>query len=973
MTPSGSMRRPTLPKALRRPGEGRIPRRLRTLAAVVVGALTVAAGVLSAPASPARAAAPARAASSATSAQAASGTPSAEADSRQKVDFDREWKFIRTDAAGAQNPGFDDSTWVPVALPHDFDAPYDVGGTRSGGSFYVGVGWYRKHFTVPSSWNGKRVELEFEGAFSVTDVWVNGTKAGTHRGGYTGFVFDITNAVRAGDNEISVRVDNGWRADLAPRTGDHQFSGGIYRDVFLNVTDNVHVTWYGTFVTTPALTNPAWDTGNAAYYRNIDLSQYPGDSDLRANIAARRSNVRVQTEVRNDSSSATDVYARQEVRKKGSATVLATFRSPVATLAAGSTTTLDALSGSLSDTAAMLQGLDLWAPDNPALYTVTTSLVVDDTPDGTIGNGTTVDAYDTAFGFRSAQWKVDGFYLNGARTLLVGADVHQDHGGWSNAVTNSGFERDVRYIREAGMNFIRGSHYPHDPSFADATDKLGVMLWSESTFWATATTGLEPTPTGSPADYQADGYPQKPADEAAFERSAMDGLRDMIRVNRNHPSIINWSMGNEVFFTSSATLGKAKALVSRMRDYSHQLDPTRKAAMGGVQRSSLDQLSVCDVAGYNGDGGKITNTWMPNVVSEYGSYTSDRPGLYDPTYGDVKDPSDGTRFKLTTGSAGLAIWAGFDHGTIFDPGYARMGMVDYYRLPKNQWYWYRANKAKWSGMTSLADPTPVAREQSISAAATRMTLEAGRYSSTTITDDGTTDTQLVVTMRDASGAWVNDSRPVTLTVTSGPGILPGGKSYTFTPGLQAFDGKAAVEFRSYYAGTSTITAKSAGLPDAAITVTTTDTVGAAGQTEPPGFGTTGGGSTTPQPLPLRNAGAGRCVDVPAASRTNGTQVALWDCNGGSNQQWTPTAGRQLQVYGTKCLDAEAARTTPGTRAIIWDCNGGTNQQWNANADGTVTGVQSGLCLAPAGGATADGTLIVLATCDGSNTQKWTRG
>ena len=899
-------------------------RRLRALAVLIVGALMAVSGVLGADA----VAAPLPAHSPATSARPASSTPLADSDSRQKINFNRQWKFVRTDAAGAQNPGFDDSGWVPVALPHDFDAPYDVGGTVSGQSFYVGVGWYRKHFAVPPSWNGKRVQLEFEGSFSVTDVWVNGTKIGTHRGGYTGFAFDVTDALRAGDNEVSVRVDNGWRADLAPRTGDHQFSGGLYRDVFLHVTNDVHVTWYGTFVTTPALTNPSWDTSNAAYYRNIDLSQYPSDTELRANLAARPSNVRVRTEVRNDSSSATDVYARQEVRRKGSTTVLVTFDSPVLTLGAGSTTTLDALSSPLPDTDHMLHGLDLWAPNNPALYTVTTSLVTDGTPDGVISSGTSVDTYGTTFGFRSAQWKVDGFYLNGAKTLLVGADAHQDHGGWSNAVTNSGFERDVRYIREAGMNFIRGSHYPHDPSFADATDKLGVMLWSESTFWATATSGLEPAPSGSPNDYRADGYPQKTVDQAAFEQSAMDGLRDMIRVNRNHPSIINWSMGNEVFFTSSATLGKAKALVSKMRDYAHQLDPTRKAALGGTQRGSLDQLSVCDIAGYNGDGGKITNTWMPNVVSEYGSYTSDRPGTYDPTYGDLKDPADGTKFKLTTGSAGLAIWAGFDHGTIFDASFARMGMIDYYRLPKDQWYWYRANKARWSGLTNLADPAPVAPERSASGTATGMTLQAGRYSSTTITDDGTTDTQLVVTMRNASGAWVDDTRAVTLTVTRGPGILPGGKSYTFTPGVQAFDGKAAVEFRSYYAGTSTITAKSAGLPDATLTITTTDTVGAAGETEPANFGNSAGGSATP--LPLRNM-TGLCLDVPGVSQTNGTQVALWDCNGG------------------------------------------TNQQWNLNADGTVTGVQSGLCLAPTGGATAKSTPIVLSTCDGSFSQKWTRG
>ncbi|PYC63495.1 esterase [Micromonospora arborensis] len=134
--------------------------------------------------------------------------------------------------------------------------------------------------------------------------------------------------------------------------------------------------------------------------------------------------------------------------------------------------------------------------------------------------------------------------------------------------------------------------------------------------------------------------------------------------------------------------------------------------------------------------------------------------------------------------------------------------------------------------------------------------------------------------------------------------------------------------------------------------------------------------TTPPPSgtagPLRNTNAGRCLDVPSRSQTNGTQMTLWDCNGGTNQQWTPTAAKQLQVYGTKCLDAERAGTTPGTRAIIWDCNGGTNQQWNLNSDGTVTGVQSGLCLTPNAAGTTNGTQVILSTCNGANSQRWTR-
>lgn len=176
---------------------------------------------------------------------------------------------------------------------------------------------------------------------------------------------------------------------------------------------------------------------------------------------------------------------------------------------------------------------------------------------------------------------------------------------------------------------------------------------------------------------------------------------------------------------------------------------------------------------------------------------------------------------------------------------------------------------------------------------------------------------------------------------------------------------------------STITASI----DGAVVRTITDTTYGAGQV---GLGTSqgetaqfdnlastpgsGGGSTTV----LNNTNSGRCLDVPGQSQTNGTQVTLWDCNGGTNQQWALTAGKQLQVYGGKCLDAEGASTAAGTRAIIWDCNGAANQHWNLNSDGTITGVQSGLCLGPNAGGTANSTPVTLQTCTGATSQKWTR-
>jgi non-reducing end alpha-L-arabinofuranosidase len=133
-----------------------------------------------------------------------------------------------------------------------------------------------------------------------------------------------------------------------------------------------------------------------------------------------------------------------------------------------------------------------------------------------------------------------------------------------------------------------------------------------------------------------------------------------------------------------------------------------------------------------------------------------------------------------------------------------------------------------------------------------------------------------------------------------------------------------------------------------------------------GYAAAGGGSGQQ----ILGVQSGRCVDVPNASTTNGTQVQLWDCHTQVNQSWTHTAGRQLTVFGTKCLDASGQGTSPGTAVIIWDCHGGTNQQWNVNTNGTVTGVQSGLCLDATGQGTANGTRIVLWTCNGQSNQQW---
>ncbi|WP_431975288.1 arabinofuranosidase catalytic domain-containing protein [Micromonospora haikouensis] len=131
-----------------------------------------------------------------------------------------------------------------------------------------------------------------------------------------------------------------------------------------------------------------------------------------------------------------------------------------------------------------------------------------------------------------------------------------------------------------------------------------------------------------------------------------------------------------------------------------------------------------------------------------------------------------------------------------------------------------------------------------------------------------------------------------------------------------------------------------------------------------------GGGTPQQNVQLVGGQSGRCVDVPNASTTNGTQTQLWDCTGGTAQRWTHTAAKQLQVYGTKCLDASGAGTSNGTQVIIWDCHGGANQQWNLNSNGTVTNAQSGLCLDANAAGTANGTKLILWSCNGQQNQQW---
>jgi hypothetical protein len=662
---------------------------------------------------------------------------------RQKIVLNRDWKFLLGDHPGAESNGFEDSQWNRINIPHNFSEPY-----FATAKWYTGYGWYRKHFNVPIGFKTKRFSIEFEGAFREAEIFVNGKNVGTHEIGYTGFSMDINDAIKPGDNVLAVRLTNRWNAQLTPRDGDHNFTGGIYRDVYLVITDPVHVTWYGTFVTTPG------------------LDKQRGIVDLK-----------------------TEVYNQGDVAK--SCELKTNILDPTGKVVDSFRSTLDIASGKtveFNQRSNEIKYPDLWSPQHPYLYKAVSTLSA---------GGKILDTYETVFGFRWLEWTADkGFFLNGEHYYFKGANVHQDHAGWASAVTNAAMARDVKMVKEAGFDFIRGSHYPHDPAFADACDEQGVLFWSENTFWGCggyAREGGWGVANGA--------YPVKIGDRPHFEASVRTSLQEMIRVNRNHPSIITWSMSNEPFFTEKSSLPRVREFLKELTAFAHQLDPSRKVAIGGVQRGDLDKTG--DIAGYNGDGARLfMDPGIPNVVSEYGSTIADRPGKYEPGFGDLKGQPE---FEWRSGQA---IWCAFDYGTHAGNGsLGRMGIIDYYRIPKRAWYWYRNELTK--------APPPEWPAEGLAAA---LSLSADK---TTISHaDGTDDVQLLVTVTDVNGKPLSNSPDVKFELLSGPGEFPTGSAIAFSSrsDIAIRDGKAAIEFRTYYAGKSVIKASSAGLKNAYITI-----------------------------------------------------------------------------------------------------------------------------------------------------------
>ncbi|MBC6458182.1 DUF4982 domain-containing protein [Actinomadura sp. HBU206391] len=412
----------------------------------------------------------------------------------RSADFGSGWKFALVNPSGitdpdgryetAPEPGFDDSRWRTVNVPHDWSiertptSEPDAGTSAGTGFLQGGLGWYRKTFTLPRSAAGKRIGIEFDGVYMDSQVYVNGSLLGGHPYGYTGFGFDLTEKVHTDGstpNVLAVKVQNRLPSS-------RWYSGsGIYRNVRLTVTDLVHVPRWGTFVTTPGL-----------------------ETTVKSGYAT----VRVRTDVANASGTTTDVGIATSI-SDARGRVVARARSSVP---AGSQPGQDTVDLRVEDPV-------LWSADRPYLYTARTELTV---------AGKVVDTYTTRFGIRYFRIDpVEGFSLNGTYTKIRGVNLHHDLGALGAATNRDALVRQMKIMKSMGVNALRTAHNPPSPELVEVCEELGIVMMVEAfDTWQNAKTTY---------------------DYARFFNAHADAdIKAMIHAAKNSPAVIMWSIGNEI-------------------------------------------------------------------------------------------------------------------------------------------------------------------------------------------------------------------------------------------------------------------------------------------------------------------------------------------------------------------------------------------------------------------------------------------
>lgn len=459
------------------------------------------------------------------------------AGAREVWPLEDHWRFLQAEVVGAEQLGFDDTSWPWVTVPHDWSiaGPFAETNLAGGAGAFLpsGVAWYRKHFALPQAALGRCVSVEFDGVMQNSDVWINGLHLGHRPNGYVSFRYDLPATMLSfggGTNNVLTVC-----ADTSAQPASRWYAGaGIYRHVRLVIADPVHLVADGGFVSTPL-------------------------------VSATEAMVRIETTVTNASAAPCPISLQTSL--------LAADGEPVGDLE--SSQTLEAGAAVTVDQQISIPGPQLWNLEAPRLYRAVSKLRA---------AGEVADERTTTFGVREAHFEADtGFWLNGKNLKLKGVCLHADGGAFGAAIPLSIWKSRLQTLKTLGVNAVRTAHNPPAPEFLDACDRLGLLVMEEFfDCWTVAK---------NPYDYHL-----------AFNDWSKRDERDTILRDRNHPSLILYSVGNEIRDTPQAE--QAKGLLAGLMAVAHAADPTRPVTQAlfrpNVSHDYEDGLAdLLDVVGQN--------------------------------------------------------------------------------------------------------------------------------------------------------------------------------------------------------------------------------------------------------------------------------------------------------------------------------------------------------------------------------------
>lgn len=537
-------------------------------------------------------------------------------------------KGIKIGTPAWAESSFVDSGWRQLALPHDWGIEGDFQQEYPGitGKLpWWGIAWYRKHFTISKSEEGRRIFLTFDGAMSYSTVWLNGHFAGGRPYGYASYQIDLTPFIHfGGENVLAVRLDN-------PKDSSRWYpGGGIYRNVWLETTNPVHIAYSGTAITTPEVSEKAATIGC-----RVDVEN---QSDKEAGVAI-----------------STSIYRSEDGKREQP---VATFGSVSGEIAPGARETFS-FKGVVNNPA-------LWSLEHPELYTAVTTLKM---------GAKTVDVSRTEFGIRTVAFDADrGFLLNGEPVKIKGVCMHHDLGALGTAINKRALERQIEILKEMGCNAIRTSHNPPAPELPALCDRMGMLLMLEI----------------------FDGWKQsKKANDYGrlFEDWSERDLRAAIRRDRNHPSVVLWSLGNEM--RELERKEESIATGARLAGIAKEEDDTRPTTAG----------SNWGAAGWNGFQKVLDvfgNNYTPELYPRFRAANPDKALLGSETASCVSSRGE-YFFPVTDDRAGGRSDFQVSSYDLYSPKWSTTPDAEFAGLDANP---NVAGEFVWTGFDYLGEPTP---------------------------------------------------------------------------------------------------------------------------------------------------------------------------------------------------------------------------------------------------------------------------